>query len=128
MALPRWVSRPDVDSPALLGAALLSASEDKEMWKAMGISDSLTIIRHRSAFGNPEELKGFRNIDCQGGALCRRCSEGRGGYVFRWLSPLWAQKYADTARPGAWRPEQGEDAPVPEGALGQRLNSEGQLL
>ena len=127
MAQPRWISHPGVDSPAMLGAALRSASRDKALWDDMGLYGTLTIIKHQSEYGTPQDIPALRSVHCQGGPLCQRCSSGRGGYVFRWLSPLWAQEYAATARPGAWKPGEGEDAPAPDGFRGQRFTPTGQL-
>ena len=112
----------------MLGAALLSAKRDKALWDDMGIYGTLTIIKHHSEVGTAQDIPRIHSVDCQGGTRCQRCSSGRGGYVFRWLSPLWAQEYAATARSGAWKPGENENAPTPEGGGGQRFSPTGQLL
>ena len=35
---------------------------------------------------------------------CRRCAEGRGGYMFRWIHKEWLDQYEQMRRAGSWSP------------------------
>ena len=127
MASPRYVDRDDVDSAAMLGAALGPHSKHKVIWDDIGPWDQLPFVVHRFALGPESDNvapNGFRTVRCPGGLSCARCTEGRGGYQFRWISPLWTESYSTLARPGSWKPGDSEvrwRRPLPT------LGSEGQV-
>ena len=107
MAAPRFIDRDDVDSAAMMAAALHSLSKDKAIWNDIGIWGHLPFTVHRCGLLPEQENlapPGFRTVRCPGGPSCARCTTGDGGYQFRWLSPLWAKAYVAGARPGAWMP------------------------
>ena len=111
MANPRYVDRDDVDSSAMLGAAAHSLHLDRQLWETIGVWGRLPITLHWAGHFETEEIiipPGFYALKCKEGTNCTRCATGRGGYKFRWFSPLWTQAYVAGARKGAWLPGQPE--------------------
>ena len=130
MANPRYVDRDDVDSSAMLGAAAHSLHLDRQLWEAIGVWGRLPITLHGAGPLEAEELTippGFYVTKCMEGSNCARCTTGRGGYKFRWFSPLWAQAYLAGAREGAWMPGQPETR-YRRQALAQQAGNEGAIL
>ena len=107
MANPRFIDRDDVDSAAMLGAAAHSLHIDKQLWESIGVWGQLLISVHFAGPYEPDDTTvpaGFYTVKCNEGITCARCAEGRGGYKFRWFSPLWSTAYVAGAREGAWLP------------------------
>ena len=126
MANPRWVMAPHVDSAAMLAAVLHFETTDTQRWQQMMLEGQLTMIIHQSGHPSPPRDQRFHCIDCPDPERCNRCRSKKGGYVFRWLSPMWADKYQELARPGAWKPGHLEDE-VPQGMVVQILDCEGNV-
>ena len=90
----------------------------------------LTVVNHELLEGQMElcAMQSPGNpVPCQVPG-CRRCSGGRGGYVFRWYCTLWSSPYISCARPQSWRPGQpempGYDDAYPE--VGEPMSSMGE--
>ena len=127
MANPRWVMAPHVDSAAMLAAVLHFETTDRQRWQQMLLEGQLTMIIHESVHSDLPRDPKFHYVNCPDPARCGRCCRKQGGYVFRWLSPMWADKYEELARPGAWKPGHPENE-VPQGIAGHTLDSEGNIL
>ena len=106
MSAPRWVLSPGVDSSAMLSAVIWFQTKNQESWVDMGLQDQLTLVEHAMDEADPRPLtSGIRILKCPiPRGQCFRCSQGRSGYTFRWLSPLWVEKYKQLRRPGTWAP------------------------
>ena len=126
MANPRWVMAPHVDSAAMLAAVLHFETADRQGWQEMLLEGQLTIIIHQSGHPDPPTDPMFRRVNCPDPARCNRCISKKGGYVFRWLSPMWAMKYEELSRPGAWKPGQPEGN-VPHDFVSQIVDCEGNV-
>jgi hypothetical protein len=97
--LPCWINSDLVDSAAMLGAYLASATPSDPHF------GQLKIVEHNlELFGCQRLLSpAVQPVDCTK-ENCRRCREKCGGYQFRWYSLQWHEKYVQRARPGAWMP------------------------
>ena len=93
---PRWIDDSTVDSQAML-SAYLSVYGTPQAPRSM--TAPLTVFEHLPAL-SPTPL-GTTGKLCQS-PDCRRCVEGRGGFVFRWFHHSWMTKYLQLKRPGAW--------------------------
>ena len=107
---PRWVESWLVDSMAMLGAFLKYKSECEEE-ESTELGNLFARLHKNGDLSFAEEAM----IETQMSSLgvtarmcqktpCKRCSENRGGYVFRWYSPKWSENYCRMKRPGAWTP------------------------
>ena len=77
----------------MLSAYATALVEQKETIATMGSADELTIILHEG-LGGAILLQGTKGVPCPNGTMgCLRCFEKRGGYVFKWYSPLWREDY-----------------------------------
>ena len=97
-----WINSPRVDSPAMLGAYLSAASADPN-WQW-----TLELREHRHVdFGIPGPQYGPFVIPtpCQS-RPCFRCEIMQGGYMFKWIHPLWSSLYQNRRRGIAWTPEE----------------------
>ena len=68
------------------------------------------MIVHQPQFGRMAEPDLIYKM-CPGGGpggWCPRCRDGKGGFVFRWYSVLWNDRYCELAAPHCWRPGQAE--------------------
>ena len=113
MALPRWVLSDKVDSQAMYGAFL--AYKSTRPFAEQEDLNQLYIIDHKSPWSSlvPEPICAQKKHACAR-AGCRRCMEGKGGYMFRWYSVLWQERYCELACIGAWKPGDPEsDGEVP---------------
>ena len=105
MAHPRWIMAANVDSTAMLSAAMEFYGKFPQLWENMGMDNHLTIIQHYPYLASNIEILPSTPIRCPGAKTwCKRCLEERGGYTFRWLSPWWADTYSRLAQPECWRP------------------------
>ena len=125
--LPRWVNRSDVDSSAMLSAFLqyhtgsCQPLDDEHLSFQPSWYGHLCVVIHRDADWVLAQTKVpmppvIREVPCRQ-PDCHRCGV-RGGYVFRWYSPYWAQAYNELRREGAWR------APQPELSAGRQGRNE----
>ena len=115
---PRWVDEERVDSAAMYSAYLqyqawtcrevMFQDDTKEKWAPIWWGH-LRCIHHRAILPawaaalhirTPSE-PGVKRVDCTQ-PRCQRCAEGKGGYQFRWYSPLWAKEYNIRRREGSW--------------------------
>ena len=130
MALPRWVLSERVDSAGMLSAYQSWRAANPEMAKQMGLDKGLPTINHcPDAFPFPKA--GVIEVRCPRGMSCKRCSEGRAGYTFRWFSCLWLDSYKSWRAPGTWLPGDPEGYRVTRGLRdfsGEILNSRGLLV
>ena len=126
MANPRWVLAPHVDSSAMLAAVLHFKTVNENEWQRMSLEGQLTMITHHSGHPDPPTNPMFRRVKCPDPTRCSRCISKKGGYVFRWLSPMWAKKYEELSSPGAWKPGQLEGY-VPENFVSQIVDCEGNV-
>ena len=96
----------------MLAAAAHSLYMDKATWDDIGIWGHLPFTVHRcehlADHGNLAP-PGFYTVRCSGGPSCAHCTNGQGGYQFRWFSPLWPKAYVVGARQGAWLPGGSEE-------------------
>ena len=86
----------------------------------------LPIIIHFPEFGSMED--DMVEIPCPRGTRCKRCSEGRAGYTFRWFSSLWLEGYMQLRRDDTWLPGYPEGVrvtPLPGGFIGELLDAKG---
>ena len=105
--LPRWVVTGRVDSAAMFGAFLQHLHEIP-VGRERDALLSLPAVDHRARgfwgeVATPVQPSANPTVLCQI-AHCVRCSEGRGGYVFRWFKTEWSRNYGRGARRGSWRP------------------------
>ena len=112
--LPRWVATGRVDSAAMFGAFLQHLHEIP-LGRERDALLSLPAVDHRAGgfwgeVATPVQPSANPTVLCQV-AHCVRCSEGRGGYVFRWFKTEWSRNYVRGARGGSWRPGE-EERPV----------------
>ena len=124
---PRWVLAPNVDSSAMLAAVMHFKSIDEERWRQMALQGQLKLVTHRSDYPAPQPSLMFRCIQCPDQLRCYRCSNNKGGYMFRWLSPLWVDKYEELAKPGAWKPGQQEGQLEPQQGEATTTSAKGQF-
>ena len=101
--LPRWGSS-NVDSQAMLSAYLHWASTDAA--EADAVIPHLFTVDHRHlvpADQLPPRVRGqaIPSRPCTEDG-CRRCTNGWGGYQFRWIDPRWLGLYEQARRPGSW--------------------------
>ena len=101
-ALPRWVDSPRVDSSAMFGAYLhyVRGCQDQEELLALS---HLYSIEHYPYVGNAGPWRACTQ------PFCTRCTQGKGGYRFRWYDRRWDTPYCAMARPGAWLPTEDLD-------------------
>ena len=101
-ALPRWVDSPRVDSRAMFGAYLhyVRGCQDQEELLALS---HLYSIEHYPYVGNAGPWRACTQ------PFCTRCTQGKGGYRFRWYDRRWDTPYCAMARPGAWLPTEDLD-------------------
>ena len=115
MALPRWVLSDKVDTYAMYDA--FRAYRSTRPLAEQEDLDQLYIIDHKSSWSSlvPEPMCAHvANKRICARADCRRCMEGKGGYIFRWYSVLWHEGYCKHACIGAWKPGDPEsDGEVP---------------
>ena len=111
--LPRW-EHPTVYSPAMCMAFKsyhdgLKAQEKFEEYEQL---QQLYVVRHRykdedgvraASYSTGSTGHGQAERPCQE-AECDRCQNGRGGWAFRWYSPLWYDSYVvlSQEKPGSW--------------------------
>ena len=92
---PRWISSYNVASEAMQFAYATAVSRNQESLRSIGCIGELTIICHEP--GAPKDigpiLLGTKVVYCPNKKRCLRCLEQRGGYVFKWYSPLWHMDY-----------------------------------
>ena len=105
MALPRWIDDSTCDSPAMLTAYLDYHLNAEQSGVRICSFTDLYMVVHRPADAPPPSL-------CLSGKstamstrpctvpLCKRCEEGRGGYMFRWYYPRWEAVYLQERRKG----------------------------
>ena len=110
---PRWVTSFNVDSSAMYAAfaEYMSKVENRIEIEDMGFSGSLTFVDH-GRLGTAGSMEHVNVIICNQYG-CQRCVTGRGGYMFRWYSPLWSETYVRLAKVGAWMPGQPENLDGP---------------
>ena len=110
---PRWVTSFNVDSSAMYAAysEYMSKVENRIEIEDMGFSGSLTFVDH-CRLGTAGSMEHVNVIICNQYG-CQRCVTGRGGYMFRWYSPLWSETYVKLAKVGAWMPGQPENLDKP---------------
>ena len=127
MARPRWIMAPHVDSAAMYSAAIHFKSVNDKLWNDLELEGQLSYIIHEP--GEPANLHVnlVKQMQCPGGMRCRRCRTHEGGYIFRWLSPLWAKKYKELARSGAWLPGEPEWT-IPNECTGRIVRSNGAIV
>ena len=126
--LPRWVDQDDVDSQAMLSAfiryhyetGLALKQKHGESYQPIW-EGQLSAIMHRDPPGIAGVYKARMPMKipqrpCQK-AVCARCTQRRGGFVFRWYSPYWAKYYNFLRRPGAWKAP--EPCPVANPSYGE---------
>ena len=108
---PRWVHRVDVDSQAMFSAYLnyQFVTKNKHFGDAAGWRPvwygHLHMINHRGPVAAnvvKMEMAVVKNLTCKQ-RPCRRCDTGMGGYQFKWYSHLWAKRYNEVRREGAWK-------------------------
>ena len=87
MALPRWVLSELVDAAAIRAAFNHWRENNPELAQQLGLVGGLPVIVHCPEFGSVEDK--MIEMPCPRGNSCKRCSEGRSGYTFRWFSRLW---------------------------------------
>ena len=125
--LPRWIDDEKVDSQAMLSAYMgyehmsrteLAAGNQgnfRPIWWG-----HLTMVVHKmnGVQGTllTQPLAGIKDMDCEKRA-CSRCTQGRGGYQFRWYSRAWAKRYNEMRRPGSW------EAPEPLAACSDETDA-----
>jgi hypothetical protein len=100
MAMPPiWIESNKVDSRAMLSAYLYRVQPSDIHY------GYLKMVSHKmiDCGGTRLTPPAVREEECSA-PECQRCREGRGGYQFRWYSPLWEEVYVRLARPGAWMP------------------------
>ena len=99
--LPRWIDDWKVDSAAMLLAYLSTPHIDQEEYYG-----KLTMLVHESPWRDLlPRMRGVHVMHCDQ-AVCRNCSEKRGGYMFRWYHSKWSEKYltAPKKHPDCWLP------------------------
>lgn len=122
----------NVDSTAMLHAAYKFHEEHPEQWRQLGIGKELTMIHHVPTVPSDIQTLPTVRIECPGAdAWCKRCTEGRLGYTFRWYSVLWHDEYMRMKAPHAWRPGDPENI-VPDETYGPNftgnlVNARGEL-
>ena len=112
---PRWIPAYNVDSVAMYSAYQECLVVSPGISRYLGFKGHLTFIEHDAErLGNPAGAPQMdvRITPCPERG-CQRCVQGRGGYTFRWYSPLWDSSYCRHARPGAWLPGMDEQADNP---------------
>ena len=127
MALPRWIMAPHVESAAMYSAVIHFGSLNWELWNELELKGALSFIIHGA--GEPLKLHAsfIKQVQCPEGMRCRRCRTHVGGYIFRWLSPHWANKYKELARSGAWLPGEPEWT-IPDDCTGRIVRSNGTIV
>ena len=135
MACPRWVLAPHVDSTAMLSAVLWFKTKDPDTWQALDLQDHLNLVEHAiPSIGTTTRVDGIPAVMCPlAKDQCWRCSRGRSGYTFRWLSVFWASKYNELRQRNAWAPgDQEGDVEwkglCPSHFTGQLTTAQGHLL
>ncbi len=108
---PRWIVSWRVDSIAMYGAYLswVSKAGDPEP-QAM-----LTMVLHQTELdASCPASPHVKEKNCEHGERCRRCHSGEGGYMFRWYSSQWEEKYVELMREGSWKPgdDKTKDGPL----------------
>ena len=126
MALPRWVMSPHVDSQAMFAAMLHFKGEHPRNWQEMQLQGMLPMVIHASKLGDRASLTDVMEVPCPETLRCPRCMRGQGGYMFRWFSTLWSEKYVELSRPGAWKPGE-EEGIAPPHATGHIVDCMGQI-
>ena len=115
MTMPRWIDDPTCDSSAMLGAYFnYHMTLGPNDAKACSFTD-LYMVVHRPDDTPVPAIRRFgqsvhiptRLCSTRG---CRRCTNGIGGYKFRWYHIAWEEQYLHAKRPGAWVP--GADLPA----------------
>ena len=126
MALPRWIMAPHVDSAAMYSAVIHIRSFSWELGNEVELEVELSFIIHGA--GEPLNLHASftKQAQCPDGMRCRRCRTHVGGYIFRCLSPHWANKYKELARSGAWLPGEPEWT-IPDDCTGRIAQSNGTI-
>ena len=119
MALPRWIMAPHVDSAAMYSAVIHFRGPKWELWNELELEGELPFIIH----GAGEPLNLHATFTSKWNAL----KECVGAYIFRWLSPHWANKYKELARPGAWLPGEPEWT-IPDDCTGRIVRSNGAIV
>ena len=110
MAAPRWIMAAHVDSAAMIKAVEEFRCNNHAVWAQLELEGQLTKVIHckPELIGSAQDLdtsnQWTKLITCphESDGRCRRCAEGRSGYTFRWLSPLWADAYVKKRAPGSW--------------------------
>ena len=130
MAMPRWVLSELVDSAAMRQAFFVWRENSPELAQQWGFVDGLPVIVHCPEIPTPDDK--LIEIPCPRGNSCKRCSEGRSGYTFRWFSRLWLVTYMHWRRDGTWAPGDPEGYRVTPRVLGgfsgELLDSRGNLI
>ena len=102
--LPRWGDS-SVDSQAML-SAYLHWTAHADPAQVDEVLPHLFIVDHRCSL-----LTEKLNPRVHGRAIpsrpctedrCRRCTNGFGGYKFRWIDSRWTKQYEAMRRPDSW--------------------------
>ena len=110
----------------MLAAVLHFKMANEGEWQRMALEGQLTMIMHHSNTPDLPTNPMFRDVRCPDPARCNRCISNKGGYMFRWLSPMWVAKYEELAKPEAWHPGQREGY-VPSNFVSQIVDCEGNV-
>ena len=82
----------------MLGAYVRALFEQEESTSIMCCAGELTIVMHE-AVASTILMQGTKGVPCpKGQSGCRRCLEKRGGYVFKWYSPIWHEDYVTAVK------------------------------
>ena len=118
----------------MLMAAEEFRHKNPHAWDDMQVEGHLTKVVHcgfPAGFKCVDESNTWcRIIQCPHSidGRCARCSEGRAGYTFRWLSPYWADAYERYRSPMSWGPGDSEAPQEFEANFtGNSMNCYGQI-
>ena len=100
LARPVWVDDEKLDSQAML-SAFLRYIQGLPAVQRDGFISQVHIIEHCVTDKPLPTPGGIRAVACTD-KDCKRCTQGWGGYQFRWYHPLWYHYYKDLCRPGSW--------------------------
>ena len=109
MALPRWIDDDTCDSGAMLSAYFnyhICAEQDEV--KVCAFSDLYMVVHWPQDAPPPSLCLSGEEVSMStkpcSVPLCKRCMEGKGGYMFRWYHPAWEDTYLRKRREGTWTP------------------------
>jgi hypothetical protein len=96
----------------MFSAASQFRDKNWKMWNELQLEGNLSEVVHYSPFNKlvPHAGPAWTNkVPCphQDDGKCPRCNDGRGGYTFRWLSPMWVEAYRRQQSLYSWKPEEG---------------------